>query len=103
MEGGVGRYGSISGLLAWEVTCQGFLQLVSVIGALQQTSQGNDDVFKAWPLRSIFAPAILQQTSRVKRRANHHVYLVITPRPLIPSEGTRPGDGWPNHTGRWKD
>jgi len=55
------RQGTLSALRVLGVTCQGFLQLVSVVGALQQTSQRNDDVFKAWPLGHVLPPTVLKQ------------------------------------------
>jgi len=60
------RQGTLSAIKALEVTCQGFLQLVSVVCALQQASQGNDDVFKAWPLGSVLTPTVLKNRHKSK-------------------------------------
>jgi hypothetical protein len=48
----------------WGVTCQGFLQLVSVVGTLQQASQRNDNVFKARPFGRVLSPTVLKTITK---------------------------------------
>ncbi len=61
------RQGTLTATRAFGVTCQGFLQLVSVVGALQQASQRNDDVFKAWPFGRILPPTLLKHNHNVRK------------------------------------
>ena len=77
-QGGGGWVGGKRGAESWHqrqrtlsavrvlwVTCQGFLQLVSVVGALQQAPQRNDDIFKAWPLGHVLPPTVLKHNHNV--------------------------------------
>ncbi len=60
------RQGTLLTVRVLGFTCQCLLQLVSVVGALQQASQGDDDVFKAWALEHVLAPTVLKHNHKAE-------------------------------------